>query len=52
MISDKSGRNASKPWLACPPQLRSINTDTVVLVYIPTNRVTESIRYRPKEKEK
>jgi hypothetical protein len=43
MISDKSGRNASNPRLACPPQLKSINTDKVVIAYIPTNKVTESI---------
>jgi len=30
--------------LACPPQLKSINTRRDFLVYIPTKEVTETIR--------
>lgn len=38
--------------LACPPQLKSIDTIRRFLVYIPANRVTESIHFRRVEKER
>jgi hypothetical protein len=38
--------------LACPPQLKSINTRRGFLLYIPTNRVTETIHFRCVKKEK
>jgi hypothetical protein len=41
----KCGRNASIPWLACPPQLKSINTSKVILAYIPVKQVAESIQW-------
>ena len=31
--------------LACPPQLKSINTVRVFFVYIPKKKVTESIHW-------
>jgi hypothetical protein len=52
MISNKSGRNASNPRLACPPQLKSINTDTVVFIYIPQSRVSESIQFDLRKSKK
>jgi hypothetical protein len=38
--------------LACPPQLKSINTRRDFLVYIPANRVTETIHFRCVKKER
>jgi len=51
MSSKKSGRNASNPKLACPPQLKSITTRKGFLIYIPANRVTETIHFRCVKKE-
>ncbi len=38
--------------LACPPQLKSINTRRDFFVYIPTNRVAETIHFRCVKKER
>jgi hypothetical protein len=52
MISNKSGRNASSPWLACPPQSKSINISMAVFVYIPIKEVSESIQSGKKIKKR
>jgi hypothetical protein len=51
MSSKKKWQKCQQLKLACPPQLKSINTRRDFLVYIPANRVTETIHFRCVKKE-